>query len=273
MLKRSLLSGFAATLFAIFMLTSCGNTQTITYFQDYLPGYTESVAQAKPITMQVGDRLSIVVSSRNPQLASLFNLQQGNTNRGGVTSSVSTPGGDNRSSLYTIDSKGDIDFPVLGTLHVAGKSREEIAAFIKEELIRQDLIKDPVVTVEFGGMHYSVLGEVNSPGQYDFENDRVTILDAISRAGDLTIYGLRDRVMLIRTENGQRKVYNLNLLSGQELTQSPAFYLKQNDVIYVDPNVTRAKQSTVNGNTLRSTAFWVSMASLAMSVTMFIKNW
>lgn len=273
MLKHSLPLGLVATLLVILLMTSCGNTQSITYFQDYLPGYTESVAQAKPITMQSGDRLSIIVSSRNPQLASLFNLQQSNNTGRGVTSSVSTAGGDNRSSLYTIDSKGDIDFPVLGTLHVAGKTREEIASFIKEALIQQDLVKDPVVTVEFGGMYYSVLGEVNSPGQYNFENDRETILDAISRAGDLTIYGLRDRVMLIRTENGQRKVYSLNLLSGRELAESPAFYLKQNDVIYVDPNPTRARQSTVNGNTLRSTAFWVSMASLAMSVTLFIKNW
>ena len=113
----------------------------------------------------------------------------------------------------------------------------------------------------------------NKPGQYNFENDRETILDAISRAGDLTIYGQRDHVTVIRTEGGERKVYNINMLSGQDITSSPAYYLKQGDIIYVDPNPTRARQSTVNGNTFRSSAFWVSMASLAMSVTMLIKNW
>ena len=175
--------------------------------------------------------------------------------------------------LYTIDSKGDIDFPVLGKIHVGGLSREQVASTIKEQLFKEDLVKDAVVSVEFGGIHFSVLGEVNKPGQYNFENDRETILDAISRAGDLTIYGQRDHVTVIRTEGGERKVYNINMLSGQDITSSPAYYLKQGDIIYVDPNPTRARQSTVNGNTFRSSAFWVSMASLAMSVTMLIKNW
>lgn len=270
MRKYSLISAIAATMIAILMMTGCASNENVTYFQDYLPGYTESVAKAKPLTMQCGDRLSIVVSSRNPQLASLFNLSQVN-NRVGSTSSVGSSSG--QTSLYTIDTKGDIDFPVLGTLHVEGMTREEIAAYIKETLISQDLVKDPVVTVEFGGMYYSVLGEVGSPGQYSIDKDNTTLLDAISRAGDLTIYGLRDRVTVIRTDKGQRKVYKVNLLSGRELTESPAYYIKQGDVIYVDPNGTRARQGSVNGNTLRSTSFWVSMSSLAMSIVVLIKNW
>ena len=118
--------------------------------------------------------------------------------------------------------KGDIAFPVLGKIHVGGLSREEGASPIKDRLFKEDLVKDAVVSVEFGGLHFSVLGEVNKPGQYNFENDRETILDAISRAGDLTIYGQRDHVTVIRTEGGERKVYNINMLSGQDITNSPA---------------------------------------------------
>lgn len=213
------------------------------------------------------------MKEHNPQLSSLFTLSQGVMLSSGTTSNSRTASSNQYTVLYTIDSKGDIDFPVLGKIHVGGLSREQVASTIKEQLFKEDLVKDAVVSVEFGGIHFSVLGEVNKPGQYNFENDRETILDAISRAGDLTIYGQRDHVTVIRTEGGERKVYNINMLSGQDITSSPAYYLKQGDIIYVDPNPTRARQSTVNGNTFRSSAFWVSMASLAMSVTMLIKNW
>lgn len=273
MRKQTFFSSIFTALLVALMLTGCSETQNISYFQDYGPGFTEPIAKSKPITFQSGDQLSIIVGSRNPQLSSLFNLSQGLMLSSGTTSNSRTMSSNQYTVLYTIDSKGDIDFPVVGKIHVAGKSREEVAALIKNELIKSDLVKDAVVTVEFGGLHYAVLGEVNKPGQYDFENDRETILDAISRAGDLTIYGMRDHVTVIRTENGERKVYNVNMLSGKDVTESPAYYLKQGDVIYVDPNPTRARQSTVNGNTFRSSAFWVSMASLAMSVTMLIKNW
>lgn len=273
MRKKTLLSSLFATLLAVLMLTGCSETQNISYFQDYGPGFSETVSQSKPITFQPGDKLSIIVTSRNPQLSSLFTLSQGVMLSSGTTSNSRTTSSNQYTVLYTIDSKGDIDFPVLGKIHVGGLSREQVASTIKEQLFKEDLVKDAVVSVEFGGIHFSVLGEVNKPGQYNFENDRETILDAISRAGDLTIYGQRDHVTVIRTEGGERKVYNINMLSGQDITSSPAYYLKQGDIIYVDPNPTRARQSTVNGNTFRSSAFWVSMASLAMSVTMLIKNW
>ena len=273
MRKKKMLSSLMAAVLGILLLASCAETQNISYFQDYGPGFTDSIARANPITFKPGDRLSIMVASRNPQLSSLFSLAQGVMLGSGTASNSRTPSSNQYTVLYTIDSEGDIDFPILGKMHVADYSREQVAAIIKDRLIREDLVKDAVVTVEFGGLHYAVLGEVNKPGQYNFENDRETVLDAISRAGDLTIYGLRDHVMVIRTENGQRKVYNINMLSGKEVTKSPAYYLQQGDIIYVDPNPTRARQSTVNGNTFRSSAFWISAASLAMSVMMLIKNW
>ena len=159
---------------------------------------------------------------------------------------------------------------MLGKVTVAGKNREQIAALIKSELIKRNLVNDPVVTVEFGNLYVSVLGEVARPGRFPITRDKVTILDAISQAGDLTIYGKRENVCLMREENGHQNIYRVDLTNGGALLASPAYYLQQKDVIYVEPNDTRARQSTVNGNNVRSTSFWISLASLATSVAVLI---
>ena len=150
--------------------------------------------------------------------------------------------------------------------------REEIASYIKNELISKNLVKDPVVTVEFMNLAISVLGEVSKPGRYNIDRDKITLLDAISMAGDLTIYGKRDNVYVMRNEGGKQTSYQVNLLSAQDVYSSPAYYLQQNDVIYVEPNSVRARQSTVNGNNVRSTSFWISLASLLTTITvLFVK--
>ena len=169
-----------------------------------------------------------------------------------------------------MDSKGDIDFPVLGKLHVQDMTREEVAVYIKKELQSHDLIKDPVVTVEFMNLSVNVMGEVNRPGRYNIDKDHLTILDALSQAGDLTIYGKREKVLVLRNENGKQRVYGINLCSADHLYSSPVYYLQQNDVVYVEPNDTKARQSTVNGNNVRSTSFWISLASLLTTISVLI---
>lgn len=124
-----------------------------------------------------------------------------------------------------------------------------------------------MVTVDFMNLYYQVLGEVAKPGRYAIDKDAVTILDAIGTAGDLTIYGRRENVRVLRNENGKARTYEVNLCSASDLISSPAYYIRQNDVIYVDPNDVRARQSTVNGNNVRSTSFWISLTSLAATVT------
>jgi len=116
-------------------------------------------------------------------------------------------------------------------------------------------------------LYYQVLGEVARPGRYAIDKDAMTLLDALGAAGDLTIYGRRDRVMVLRDENGKARTYEVDLCSASDLLSSPAYYIRQNDVIYVEPNDVRARQSTVNGNNVRSTSFWISLTSLAASVT------
>ena len=149
-------------------------------------------------------------------------------------------------------------------------TREEVAAYIKKELQSHDLIKDPVVIVEYMNLSISVMGEVNRPGRYNIEKDELTILDALSQAGDLTIFGKREKVLVLRKENGKQRVYGINLCSGEHLYTSPVYYLQQNDVVYVEPNETKSRQSTVNGNNVRSTSFWISLASLLTSIAVLV---
>lgn len=256
-------------------LSSCGTSKEVVYFQDMQPGSTEiQMAAPMEITIRPEDKISIIVNSRDPQLTDLFNLpyvtrQLGVSTRYGSSSVNSNNQG---ISGYTVDADGNIDFPVLGKIHVAGMKREEIAHHIKSELIANNLVKDPVVTVEFMNLCISVLGEVNNPGRFNIDRDRVTILDALSMAGDLTIYGNRFKVMVMRQEGDVQRVYGVNLTSGKQIYTSPVYYLQQNDVVYVEPNEVRARQSTVNGNNVRSTSFWISLASLLTSIGILIFN-
>ena len=256
----------------LILLSSCGTPKDVVYFQDLKPGSSIDIS-ATPLTLTIKpqDKLMIVVNSRDPQLMALFNLPE-------VRKQIVSNGGSSLSSTgqdvlgYTVDKNGEIDFPVLGKIYVAGKTREAIAEYIKSELMRENLVKDPVVTVEYLNLCVSVLGEVNNPGRYNIDRDRTTILDVLSMAGDLTINGNRTNIMVMRQDGKNQRIYGIDLTQGNNIYSSPAYYLQQNDVVYVEPNDVRIRQSTVNGNTVRSTSFWISLISLAMSVAVLITN-
>lgn len=269
---RSLSLQAAFFLFAVWATFSCSAPSRVTYFQDLRPGESEQkVIAATEIKVRPGDKLSIIVNSRDPQLTQLFNLPYVAQQIGqGVVTVNSTSTNSQGVSGYTVDEQGMIDFPVLGKIEIAGKNREEIAAFIKGELLAKNLVKDPVVTVEYMNLCISVLGEVTKPGRYSIDRDKVTVLDAISMAGDLTIYGKREKVLVLREEEGVQHVYGINLCSAEHLYTSPVYYLRQNDVVYVEPNNVRARQATVNGNNVRSTSFWISLASLLTTVAVLV---
>ena len=249
---------------ALLMVSSCKTPSNISYFQDFYNNPDTVInLQNKVITIKPTDKLYIGVKSKDQQISQLFNLTGGNSSS---SSNVSKD-----AYYYTVDGKGNIDFPVLGTVHVANLSREQVAEKIKKALLEASLVKDPVVTVGLSNLHYSVMGEVNHPGQFAIEDEKVTILDAISNAGDLTITGVRDDVMVLRQENGHQKIYKINLCSGKDVFCSPVYYLQQNDVVYVSPNDTKKRTSTVNGNTIQSTGFWLSVSSLAVTILTFLK--
>lgn len=248
------------SLSTVFILCSCATTQKIVYLQDQVIGQEQPVELGKYITIKPQDQLSIVVSSKDPQLATIFNLPR-------VQSTVGASNIDNQNGEilgYSVDSKGNIDFPVIGEINIEGLTREEIAVLIKSKLTGSSLIKDPVVTVNFLNLQFSVLGEVTKPGKYNIDKDRITIIEALSAAGDLTIFGKRDKVFLTRTGD-KRITYELDLRSAN-IYSSPAFYVQQNDVIYVEPNGVRANQSTVNGNSARSISLWMSIASFLTTI-------
>lgn len=260
MLSKMKIRNILLILSLIILLGSCA-TPKVAYFEGIEPGSQLEVLNESEIQVKPQDKISILVNTKDPMLADLFNLKKPQSQS---TSSSKQELG------YTVDSKGCIDFPVLGTIHIAGKTREEIASFIKTELTTKNLIKDPVVIVEFLNLSISVLGEVNHPGRFEIDKDQITLLDAISMAGDLSIYGKRENVMVQRKENGKATLYTVNLNSGQDLYSSPIYYLQQNDIVYVEPNNMRARQATVNGNNVRAASFWMSLTSLLTTIAVLI---
>ena len=253
----------------IFSLSSCNAPGKVAYFQDINKEIIQLQEPAQ-IKIEPNDKLTITVKTMDPALSSLFNLQVVSDRLGENESFSSSSGNLKPSSTgiskYTVSPEGYIDFPLLGSLKVAGMTRNELSGFIKGELMGRELAKDPVVTVEFINMGVSILGEVLNPGRYDINRDQINILEGLSMAGDLTINGQRENVAIIRETPEGIQTYRLDLTNFKELAASPAYYLKQGDIIYVEPNEQRKRQTTTNGNNILSTGFWVSVASLATSI-------
>ena len=246
------------------ILTSCSSPKNIAYMQNAVYGQEEVIVNLNEIKIQPHDQLSIVVSCKEPELAQLFNLVQANK-RVGQGAQQQSQG---NISVYTVNNSGDINFPMLGDIHIAGLNRQQISEKIAKDLIEGRWVSDPVVSVEFVNLHFSVVGEVSNPGAYAINDDKVTLLEAISRAGDLTEYGERE-VTVIREQDGKRTKYLVDL-KDDNLFKSPAFYLQQNDVIYVQPNKAMARKSEDNPNNFKSIGLWTSIASLIVTIAVLI---
>lgn len=255
-IKNSLVCAFA--LAASMLTTGCKVPEKVAYFQDD----TELISQvvANPITIKPDNQLVILVKTKDESVDALFNFIYGT----------------NQIAVYTVSPEGTIDFPMLGSIKLGGMTRAEAAGYIRGELMGRDLVKDPTVVVQFDNMGVDVLGEVNKPGRVDIKQDHMTLLDALSRSGDLTLNGKRENVKVIRQENGGYKVYTVDLTNLKELAKSPVYALQSNDVIYVEPNDMKKRQATVNGNNVYSTSFWISVVSLITSavttVGVFVKK-
>lgn len=262
-IKLSIIVGVAL------LLSSCASVKDIAYFQNKVVDHPEKIDKHAGIVIQPKDQLSIVVSSRNPELVAMFNLPVVSYQAGSEVMALS--GYNQRLMGYVVDNEGNIDFPVLGIMNVAGLTRWELSEKIKKELLDQKLLTDAVVTVEFMNFKVSVIGEVASPGTYSIQGDKVTILQAISMARDLTIFGERENVSVIRERNGERTIYEVNLCD-VDLFKSPAYYLQQNDIVYVQPNENKARQSTVDDKGLRMTSIFVSGGSLLVSLASLITS-
>ena len=255
----------SAIVFAL-LLSGCSNTKEVAYFQDVNNGATIDLIKSSEIKFRPNDKMTIVVNCRDPKLAALYNLPVMSQRLGEESYSNSSY----QMSLYSVDANGDINFPIVGKIHVEGLNRQEVAEAVKSKLSSE--IKDASVTVEFANMFVSVLGEVNKRGKFNIVKDRTTIMEVLGEAGDLTIQGLRTNVKVIRTNGDKQEVYTIDLTNAKELASSPAYYLQQNDVVYVEPNLMRKRQNSVNGNNVLSTSFWISVASLLTSVALLFKK-
>lgn len=269
-LLTAVTSGTVILLTAI--LCSCSTPKDITYFQDAESLDNMALQTVQQFRLRPEDKISIVVNSSNPLLEQQFTLTA--INRSGAvlgadansTNPAGKNSGNNQMIAYTVDEQGTIDFPVLGKIRVAGMTRQEVSTYIKDRLIARELVTDPIVTVEYVNLSVNVLGEVNSPGNVPISKDHFTLLDALSEAGDLTINGNRRTVLVNRKVDGINKVYQVDLTNMQQTLLSPAYYLEQNDLVYVQPNNKRKRDSTVNGNTLHTPYLWMSISSLLVSI-------
>ena len=264
---------FVKLLMAVGLLAgvaACGPSQTyknINYMQDITEETVMNMKSNEGILVQPKDMIAIVVSHRDPELAAMFNLSNASYQAGAETRT--TGSSTYRLLGYSVDPNGDIDFPIVGKIHVAGMNRWEVAETVKNELAGRNLLRDAVVSVEFMNFQISVLGEVARPGTYNITGDKINLMQALSLAGDMTIFGRRDNIQVTREENGKRHIYVVDIRNS-DVYNSPAYYLRQNDIIYVEPNKVRAGQSTVNENNFRSVSFWASLSSTVLSIVNMI---
>ncbi len=241
----------------LLLISSCGSQKEISYLQGAPEGYTQTIDTPYEVKIKPDDLIAIMVNSRDAELAQMFNLPMVSYQTGTRVT------GQNTVLAYLVSPEGTIDFPQLGLLYVAGMTRSELAKYIKNELITRGLINDPVVTIQYQNYQVSVIGEVSRPGSFQVSSDRVTIFDALSLAGDMTIYGQRSNVKVIREEDGKRVMTTVDLRSA-EILESPYYFLQQNDVVYVEPNKARAGQSEINSN--RTLGTYASVLSVLLTL-------
>lgn len=232
---------------------SCGSRKNMVYFQPDSTQINTLYEQYTP-RIQSSDILTIVVTAADPKVTAPFNPLSTMT-----TSNLTQQVDMALRPTYTVDEKGDINLPMLGRVHVAGLTRIQAIEKLRVEL--GQYIKDPGINMNFNNFRISVLGEVARPGSFIMPTERVTVLDALGMAGDLTIRGVRNNVMVIREVDGQKTTHRLDLTQQNSLN-SPYYYLAQNDVIYVEPNKSQINSSKLGANT----NIIVSIAGLIITV-------
>ncbi len=258
-------------LFLVFCVAfaSCSTPYNVAYFQDMPLERQMPIVKPQSIRLRPSDKISIMVSTRDAALSQMFSLYSnysiGNTS---VTTGSQTS---NRASEYTVNANGTIDFPVLGNLQVVGLTREDVQEMIKHELIDQNLVKDPIITVEFVNLHVLMMGATGTQ-RILIDRDQFTILDAITMAGDLDLEGQRENVRVIReTGPNQRVAFEINLCSAEDLYNSPAYYLQQNDVVYVEPNNKVKRTTTEYGSRMVNYTFWTGLLTSALTLFAIFK--
>ena len=247
-------------------MTSCSAPKNVAYLwnsNDVDLSQSQYLYDAK---IMPKDILTITVNTVNPEASAPFNLIVRST-LSSTSSTIATSGGSLQT--YLVDNEGGIDFPVIGYIKVGGLTKRECEKLIHDKVKPYlNAAENPVVTVRMSSYSISVLGEVNKPGSYQVSREKINILEALAQAGDLTIYGVRERVKLIREDaQGHKQIHTVNLNDANILT-SPYYYLQQNDILYVEPNKVKAQNSTIG----QSTTLWISATSILVSIAALVVN-
>ena len=250
-----------------FLLVACQSYKKVPYFQDVdVVNQAEQQEKLYDARIMPKDLLTIVVSCTNPELAIPFNLTVA-SNAGMAASNSSYVTTQPTLQAYLVDNEGNINFPVLGELKLGGLTKREAERLIIDKL-KPYMKEMPIVTVRMVNYKISVIGEVTRPGTFTISNEKVNLLEALAMAGDMTVYGLRDNVKLIREDvNGKQQIVTLDL-NNAETILSPYYWLQQNDIVYVTPNKAKARNSDV-GN---STSLWFSATSILVSIVSLLVN-
>lgn len=246
-------------LFLTVLFLSCGSKKDIVYYQNTETLNSLDNLNSYEIKIQPDDLLSITVSAADVEASMPFNLNPSNP----VASSQSSTTQGANNSLYLVDAKGTIEFPVLGKLRIAGKTRSEVLKLLYERI--NEYIKNPIINLRLMNFKISVQGEVNAPGSYSIDSERLTLIEALSKARDLTIYGRRDNVLIIREVNGVKTFERVDITKA-DFMNSPYYYLAQNDVVYVEPNKTKIRSSKIGADT----GLIFSITSILVSVVTLI---
>ena len=259
MMKRNNSFVRILAVFAMVMaLMSCGGAREFVYLNDMEPGGKYPVNLESATVVQTNDRLDIKVSCKNPELAVPFNAMVGSY-QVASDGSVKSAGVDVNAG-YRVDADGNIVFPILGKINVGGKTLKEVTEIIETKIEEGSYIKNPEVSIDFLNFKYTVLGAVNSKGSYTVDGDRITLIEAIAKAGDLSKNARLDRVAVIRMVDGKQEIF-YNDIRTAEIFMSPTYYLQQNDIVYVEP-----KYKARNENAWQTASFVVSLASLASTI-------
>ena len=271
MVKKIILS-----LFVLLLLTSCNAYKNIAYVQNAGSALTYADSSKTGIPdpkLKIGDLLIITINTTTPEASIPFNLPlvPGGESMNSYSIGAGTSmGGSQMLQNYLVDTQGDITLPVIGKIHALGMNKTDLSNYIKSKIYPLYLKEEPIIMIRYANYKISVLGEVNRPGLCEIKNERINIFEAIAMAGDLTIYGQRENVLLVREKvNGKRETIRIDLRDAR-LIDSPYYYLQQNDVLYVQPNSSKSRSSffgTAESISLSIVGTLVSITSLIVTLS------
>lgn len=248
------------SIFLVLLLFSCASRKDLVYYQGADGIAAQEKSSSYEIKLQPDDLLMIIVSAEDPEIAMPFNLKSISVQNPGRLDAVT---GQQTMQLYLVDANGFIEFPVLGRLKVSGLSRSEVLEMLQQKI--RVYVKDPIINLRIMNFKVSVQGEVSAPGTYSVDSERITLIEALSKAKDLTIYGKRNNILIIREVDGV-KSYNRVDITKANFINSPFYYLAQNDVVYVEPNKNRINGAAIGPNT----GVIISISSLLITLITLI---